>query len=312
MGNAISIIICTRNKADSLRETLRALSTVNIPAGLSAEVIVADNGSTDHTPQVAEAFAASQQKLLVRHILIPTPGQSRARNAGIATANGDIILFTDDDVRPPSNWVEGMCRPILDGKADATTSTTIVAEHLRRPWMGPLHLGYLAAPPPAPEGPLSEAWRFIGASMAFSRRVLEKVPGFHTRLGPGALGFADDSLFGMQISRAGFRIWNVRDCEPVHHFEPTRLSRAAFLRRARGQGLSWGYIAHHWMHEDHSWAELAKQWLRLQHARATVATVWPHAEGAAEEELNLLADFHLLRQFFKERLAGGSNSGLPD
>lgn len=304
MPRTVSIIICTRNKAESLRETLRAISAVEVPADLSAEVIVADNGSTDQTPAVVSEFAASQQKFSVRYVSVPTPGQSRARNAGISAASGEIILFTDDDVRPPSNWIEGMCRPILRGEADATTGTTRIAAHLERQWMGPLHRGYLAcAPTPPQTAPLPRGAPLLGANMAFARHVLSRVPAFDERLGPGALGFADDDLFGMQLGEAGFRKLHVVGCEPEHHFDPSRLPRAAFAERAWKQGLCEGYIRYHWLHEDIKAPRLRmlRRWVRLQSVRWKNRGRWKHEEGLPEWELPLIAEVSRFTQYLAER-----------
>lgn len=305
MHSTVSIIICTRNKAESLRETLRSVSAVNLPAGLSAEVIVADNGSTDQTPAVASEFAESQQKFSVRHLSVPTPGQSRARNAGIAVANGEIILFTDDDVRPPANWIEGMCRPILNGDADATTGSAKIPLHLERPWLVAGYRAALACPIPLPRtSPLPAASPLLGANMAFARHVLSRVPAFDERLGPGALGFADDDLFGLQLGEAGLRKLAVVGCEPEHHFDPSRLSREALLRRAAAQGRCEAYLLHHWFHGgmSHSRIRSLKRWMRLQYTRAMRRGEWRHADGAPEWEYQLTTDIHRYRQYLRERV----------
>src|SRR5687768_15493346 len=113
----VSIVICTRNRADSLRETLVSMGNCQVPSHLPSELLVVDNGSTDHTRQVAEQAALANMP--VRYIHEPRRGQSHARNRGLIEAIGDIFLFTDDDVRVPETWIERMCRPIADNEADA-------------------------------------------------------------------------------------------------------------------------------------------------------------------------------------------------
>lgn len=49
-----SIIVCTYNRAESLRDTLRALQAQQVDAKRSWEVLVVDNNSKDHTRQVVE------------------------------------------------------------------------------------------------------------------------------------------------------------------------------------------------------------------------------------------------------------------
>ena len=66
------------------------------------EVIVVDNGSTDSTKDVVSAFNEPQP---VSYVFEPIPGVSRARNAGMTAASGDIIAFLDDDAIAADDWL---------------------------------------------------------------------------------------------------------------------------------------------------------------------------------------------------------------
>src|SRR5258708_3514138 len=127
-----SIIICTCNRAESLKETLASMTSLAVPADLSVELVVVDNGSTDHTKNVVAHCAIPD--ISVRYVLESRRGQCFARNRGISETTGEVIIFTDDDVRPAHNWIEGMCRPILTGLADAVAGGVHIAPHLQRPW----------------------------------------------------------------------------------------------------------------------------------------------------------------------------------
>src|ERR1700691_4968336 len=98
----ISVIICTRNHALSLKQTLAELAAVQVPDGLKVELIVVDNGSVDDPRAVA---CAPRQTWPAKYIFEPVAGQTAARNTGIAAASGDVIVFTDDDVRPDAVWL---------------------------------------------------------------------------------------------------------------------------------------------------------------------------------------------------------------
>ena len=111
MTTSVSIIICTRDHAESLRATLEALGRVFVPERWTVEVLVVDNGSTDPTPAVVREARLST--MTVRYVLESRPGQSRARNAGLAVARGDIILFTDDDVRPARDWLRSAIASVV-------------------------------------------------------------------------------------------------------------------------------------------------------------------------------------------------------
>ena len=98
----VSVIICTYNRRDSLRQTLSLLCGLEVPAHLSWEVLVVDNNSTDDTPQVCESFI---QKLPLRYVFEPRQGVNHARNRGVAEAMAPLVLFADDDVNVDKNWL---------------------------------------------------------------------------------------------------------------------------------------------------------------------------------------------------------------
>ena len=119
----VSIIICTWNNTASLRATIEAVGRVSVPADLPAELVVVDNASTDDTPRVIES--ARLTNMPVRRLLERERGKCRALNRALRETAGDILLFTDEDVRPPANWIEGMCRPISQGRADVVAGGVV-------------------------------------------------------------------------------------------------------------------------------------------------------------------------------------------
>lgn len=98
----ISMIICTRNRANQLRQVLDSVSNMHIPPGLRWEFLVIDNGSTDNTADVVASFA---DRLPIRCVREDVPGLSNARNRGVSEANGTYICWTDDDVILDPNWL---------------------------------------------------------------------------------------------------------------------------------------------------------------------------------------------------------------
>ena len=96
-----TVILCTRNRAASLARTLESAAAMP-PAAEPWELLVVDNGSTDDTPAVIASFAG---RLPVRRVFQPLAGLSNARNAGVAEARGDYLLWTDDDVLIDAGWL---------------------------------------------------------------------------------------------------------------------------------------------------------------------------------------------------------------
>lgn len=100
----ISVVICTRNRAFSLRRALQSLAAMEVPRDVAWELIVVDNGSWDATREVVDEFARATG-LNVRHVIEATQGLSHARNRGLQEARREIVAFTDDDVQVDRSWL---------------------------------------------------------------------------------------------------------------------------------------------------------------------------------------------------------------
>lgn len=172
-----------------------------------------DNGSTDETPAVIDDFRRSApcEVVVVRQ---PIAGLSRSRNAGLRSARGDIIAFTDDDcyVAPDLlvqieaifeareiGYLGG--RVLLFDPADDTITTQTRPD-----------------PVTLPPGSFVTPGFIHGANMAVRREVIAAIGGFETGLGAGTAVFAaDDTEF---LGRASARGWRgAYDPRPVvyHH-----------------------------------------------------------------------------------------------
>ncbi|HEY7087312.1 MAG TPA: glycosyltransferase [Tepidisphaeraceae bacterium] len=295
----VSIIICTCDRAESLRKTLSSLAKCVVPPGMTAQLLVVDNGVAQSAGSVIEQSQIPAMR--IQYIRLPPPaGLSRARNRGIAEADGEVLLFTDDDVRPPANWIEEMFRPILERKADAVAGGVRIAEHLLRPWMTSVHRSWLASTeyldPAAPQ-------EMVGANMAIARHVLQRVPQFDEQLGPGALGQSDDSLFSWQLLRAGYRITSAFDVAVEHHFDPSRLTRSSFKMMALRRGRSSAYLMHHWEHGGVRWPRIRvlRDTMRLRAGRVLHMLECSAAEGMPAWEMSLLARIGKHRQWQREK-----------
>ena len=241
----VSIIICTRDRAPDLQPTLVQISEQEIPSELGLEVLVVDNGSSDETEGVVQG-AAQHTSYPVQYVYVDTPGKCYAQNEGLRQSTGDIILFTDDDVRVPNDWVVRMIAPMVDGGFDAVAGGVRLASHLERSWMQHWHRAYLAST----EGLSLPVNNFIGANMGFMRYVLDDVPGFDPEIGPGRLGLCDESHFADRLVKAGYQIGNALDVEVEHHCSPERLKRESYIAAAEKLGRSMAYIHYHWRHRE--------------------------------------------------------------
>lgn len=89
----LSVIICTYNRADLLKQVLESLRGQTLQQS-EFEIVLIDDGSSDKTKQIAEPF---QSCLPLKYFYQRNSGLASAKNHGIFAARGRILLFLDDD-----------------------------------------------------------------------------------------------------------------------------------------------------------------------------------------------------------------------
>ncbi|MBD3327740.1 glycosyltransferase [Candidatus Peregrinibacteria bacterium] len=95
----ISIIITTYNRSEKLKDCLKSYMKQSLPKN-KLEIIVVDDGSKDDTKDIVKKYKN------VRYVYQKNSGQGIARNNGIDKANGEIVLFGQDDIVPSKDFVE--------------------------------------------------------------------------------------------------------------------------------------------------------------------------------------------------------------
>jgi glycosyltransferase involved in cell wall biosynthesis len=205
----LSVVIATRNRAASLGATLATLIAMHSPDD-GFEIVVVNNGSTDNTQDVVHQLAA-RAACAVREIVEPRQGKSIAVNTGIAAARGDILAFTDDDVRIDPNWGWALATAI------GTTGCIGAGGRILPEWSSSppawLHadgsdrlMTVVAFDAGDEPGELRVAP--FGPNMAFRREAFEKYGLFREDLGPGASRYlpGQDTEFGRRLLNAGERL----------------------------------------------------------------------------------------------------------
>jgi glycosyltransferase involved in cell wall biosynthesis len=102
----VSVIVPAYNAEQVIEQCLKGLERQTAPRE-SFEVLVVDDGSKDRTRDLAEAFGA-------RVLTQANRGAGAARNLGVQSARGEIVLFTDADCEPDPGWVQAMLVPFSD------------------------------------------------------------------------------------------------------------------------------------------------------------------------------------------------------
>lgn len=230
----ISVVIATFTRAALLDDCLNHLAGQAFADG--DEVIVVDNGSTDHTADVVTRQQA-QFPVPLRLLCEPQPGKSHALARALAVAAGDVLAFLDDDVNVDPRWLEVIRRSMSDpgialmgGRVTARWEASVPA------WMrvAPAHHARLGAPLGLLEYPKDVvqlgARTVLGANMAVRREVFDAVGGFAPHLGKlrGTLLSGEDHELCLRVQRAGFRAVYVPEAV-VHHWVPAERARVGYF-----------------------------------------------------------------------------------
>lgn len=306
----LSIVICTRNRADKLGGMLEALQRLR--SDRSWEVILADNNSTDNTPQVlAEAQKANER---IRVLPVERTGLGAARDAAWRVAKGDIVLFTDDDCYVAPDLVDAAIDVFADNPEIGFAGGRIL---LHDPDDFPVTIderdeaAHIPAREFAPPGVLQ------GANMAFRRSTLEAIGGIDPMLGAGTIFPCED------IDAVAACVWSGRP----GRFDPRMVVRHHHGRKAadfpklmesydRGRGA---YFAKYLLRGDSRMAYL-RGWLagtfqdlhrgRLQTLGRELTSAWRYLRARRAYGFLLLAAPAALMVYTALALAIGGNKLL--
>ncbi len=218
----VSVVVCAYNAADTIDECLLALDALNYP---DYEVIVVNDGSSDGSGEIAARYR------FVRVINTPNSGLSAARNIGLEHATGDIIAYTDADVRVDPEWLTYLVQPFADPDVAAAGGPAIIP--VDDPWFAQC----VARAPGAPMHVLLEdriAEHVPGCNCAFRRDALLAIGGWN----PIFRRAGDDVDVCWRIQAQG---WQIGFAPAALVWHRHRATTRAYWRQqiGYGEGESW-------------------------------------------------------------------------
>jgi L-malate glycosyltransferase len=242
----LTVMLATLNRADLLSEVLGAFSRLDAPdAGWT--LVICDNGSTDRTREVVDAFRA---RLPIDYVFAPEPGKNAALNAGLARIRGDLVVLTDDDVFPHRDWLIRMSEAART-HADYAIFAGRVAPRWAEPpqaWLqewvpgGPT---FSITDPAFCEGPCGVD-RVFGPNMAVRASVFAAGTTFDAGIGPRGEQYAmgSETELVTRLLERGYKAWFVAGSTVEHFIRKAQMQRSWVLRRARRFGRGQYRLTH--------------------------------------------------------------------
>ena len=225
---SVSVIVCTRDRAESCRDTLARLLESR-PAG--CQLVVVDQSRGEETREALARIVGADDLTYLRS---DSRGLSAARNEGAAASTGDLLLFTDDDCLPDADWIPAWrdcfaaepeigvgfgqvsCPPYDPTKGYTAGFNTRDGSHGKEIFrLGAGHVG-------------------MGANMVVRRHVWQSLGGFDEGLGAGSrFPAGEDADLAYRALKSGY---------PVRHLTAARVWHYGYRPGSSASHLMRGYV----------------------------------------------------------------------
>lgn len=242
----ISVIICTYNREKYIYNVLRSIAENSYPKD-KYEVVLVDNNCTDHTLAECSRFQRDYPDVRFISCHEPKQGLSNARNCGIMSSKGDIIVYVDDDAEVNDRYLETYAE-FFERNPEAmaaggpitpryeTSEPSWMSHYTRMLVTGKLDLGDKEREFPKGAFP-------GGGNVAYRRSVFEKVGLFNVKLGrkgDSLVGAEEKDLFD-KMTTLGMKFYYLPTAILYHIIPERKLTDEYFNRLSYGIGQSERY-----------------------------------------------------------------------
>jgi glycosyltransferase involved in cell wall biosynthesis len=234
---ALSVVLATYCRAEILRETLYHLFDQDLDPA-EYEVIVIDDGSTDHTRKVVEEWV-TRAPFRLRYLHHANHGPGYTQNRGIEAAEAPVVLLMADDIF--------MSRQALRAHLEF---------HRAHPEQEAALLGHVAESRRLQDTVFQRHWdhfrfsawatqqempyyKFWACNVSAKREFMMRHGRFRDQRGRGGPAAHEDVIVGYRLSQAGLRLFYSSEASALH-CHPTTFDAAR--NRRYGQGINFGEL----------------------------------------------------------------------
>jgi glycosyltransferase involved in cell wall biosynthesis len=216
-----SVIIATFNRAHLLPRSIQSILNQTFS---DFELIIVDDGSTDHTGAVIEQI----QDTRIRYVYEKNKGRSAARNAGVALAKGQYVTFLDSDDEALPAGLEHFAQVFQTPQTGLVCVGCKIEENGEKRTVLPEDLGNLFD---------HQTGLFLAGTFALRRELFTAVGGYIEQL-----SFSENTELALRLIphclQSGWQILNVLQPLILYHYVPetfdterfqTRLDSAAYI-----------------------------------------------------------------------------------
>ena len=236
----LTVLMATRNGSRILTSVLECFTQLQTPSS-GWKLVIVDNGSNDRTGEIIQSF---QMVLPLTYVFEGSLGKNAALNTGLAYVDGDLVVFTDDDVFPRPDWLLQFRKA-----ADSHQAYSLFGGVILPRWQVP-PAPWAAWVPPAPvftltdprlrEGPIDPGLVY-GPNMAVRAKIFNAGTCFDHSIGPRGAHYpmGSESEFLQRLKRQGHQAWHAQDAVVEHFIRDYQMDESWLLKRAirfgRGQ-----------------------------------------------------------------------------
>jgi glycosyltransferase involved in cell wall biosynthesis len=237
--NEVSVIVCTYNRKKDLSKCLLSLINQDVYSLLKYKIIVVDNNSSDGTKDEVNRIKNISYVPII-YVQEQRPGIANARNAGVKIANGNWILFFDDDQIASTDMLKLFLFSAKLVNADCIGGR--IKLNLNEKILKTLHRGCRGLLGECDYGEYIR--RLKGkeyppdACVMRKKKVFDCVGYFDTLMTKGG----QDQDFTRRAIAAGFEMWYTPKAIAYHMVPKHRLKKSYFKWSSYRHGQSFAYL----------------------------------------------------------------------